>query len=148
MYNNNNSGNHFNKGNDRPRSKIVRLFLCDCSCDRNNNRYNLDELTKILEEIKDSFKLISIPVFMTRADFNGEADAKGNTRIGFVRSYDPVNMAFDVSITGHNVEKVEPMLSKLQILPSVLVRNGKLVCITSLDVCKDDDYMKLYEEAE
>lgn len=151
----NNSGDNYNKEpkkdwrkrtthqpNGLPKNLRVEIPVSCYGITMDGKEYDGTSFIDLMDDLQknDTFNKISIPVYMKASYATGDASAKWNTVVGYIKGFDDMCNATIVIYT--KSIKIFQKLADPVIIPRVVIKQGKCVCIVGLDIADNNDIKK------
>lgn len=120
--------------NERPRNARLTFKILCTGVNKNGFEYDPENCFAILEDLQKNnvYDNINIPVQIGRSLLDNEPK-KGQSTVAHVLEYDPANQEMSIMVYGNFVERIDK-IPDLVIEPRVMVRDGIVTCILSLDI--------------
>lgn len=120
---------------DRPRNARLTFSVFCSGVNKNGFTYDPEACFAILEDLQKNnvYDNINIPVTMSRGLLEGDETRRGQSSIGHVLAFDNVEHEMGIMVYGNFVDKIDK-IPDLVIEPRVMVRDGQVTCILSIDV--------------
>lgn len=121
--------------NERPRNARLTFKILCTGVNKNGFEYDPANCFAILEDLQKNnvYDNINIPVQIGRSLLDNEPGKKGQSTVAHVLEYDAANEEMSIMVYGNFVDRIDK-IPDLVIEPRVMVRDGIVTCILSLDI--------------
>lgn len=128
--------------NGLPKNLRVEVPVSCYSITLDGKEYDGTSFIDLMDDLQanDTFNKISIPVYMKAVYATGNPEAKWNTNIGYIKGFDEIGNATIVVYT--KSIKIFQKIEHPIIVPRVVIKQGKCVCIIGLDIVEESEIKK------
>ena len=128
--------------NGLPKNLRIEIPVSCYGVTMDGKEYDGTSLISLMENLQENntFNKISIPVYMRASYATGNADAKWNTVVGYIKGFDDMCNATIVIYT--KSIKVYQKIADPIVVPRVVIKQGECVCIIGLDIVDRNEINK------
>ena len=133
--------------NDKPRNARLTFSVMCSGVNKNGFEYDVDEVFAILADLQKNcvFDNINIPVQISRSLIDKDSGKRGQSTVAHVLEYDANENELAIMVYANFVQKVD-QIPNLVIEPRLMVRDGHVTSILSLDIVQNEYVQDVIEE--
>lgn len=131
------------RNTDLPKNLAVTIPFNCYGITLDGREYDGSSLLDIMESLQnnDTFGKISIPVYMKASYTSNNPEARWNTVVGYIKSFNPDICEADCIIYAKSIDAYNKLTNPV-IVPRVTIKQGKCVLLIGIDIVDESDIKK------